>query len=55
VQLVQLTVTEGNAGAAALCGSLGFDTYGVEPMAMKIGDGYFAKRHLWRRLDRPCP
>lgn len=47
---VVLTVTEGNAPALALYGSLGFEVFGHEPMAIRTADGYRAKLHLWLRL-----
>jgi len=43
VEQVQLAVTSGNASAATLYRSLGFQTYGVEPRAMKVGGAYVDK------------
>ena len=51
IALAQLTVTDGNEAASALYRRLGFQPYGTEPMAMKFGDRYLAKLHLWCRLD----
>ncbi|MCP3103354.1 GNAT family N-acetyltransferase [Myxococcus sp. K15C18031901] len=43
VEQVQLAVVSGNASASSLYRSLGFQTYGVEPRAIKIGDAYVDK------------
>ncbi len=51
VKVVQLTVTEGNIPAVALYESCGFIPFGVEPMAIGVGSKYFAKVHMWRRLE----
>lgn len=51
VRVVQLTVTEGNEAAVRLYRSLGFETFGVEPMAMRVGSADLAKRHMWKRLE----
>ncbi|MNY83742.1 hypothetical protein D3C86_2267210 [compost metagenome] len=45
-----LTVTEGNASAIALYESLGFKTFGVEPMAIATPEGFKAKVHMWVEL-----
>ena len=50
--LVQLTVTEGNAAAQALYASCGFISFGTEPLAVRLGDGYVAKVHLWCDLGK---
>jgi ribosomal protein S18 acetylase RimI-like enzyme len=47
VQLVQLTVTEGNHSAQALYQRHGFVTFGLEPMAVAVGQGFVAKTHMW--------
>lgn len=50
--LVQLTVSQGNAAAQALYERCGFVAFGVEPMAVRVGDGYVAKVHMWRQVGR---
>lgn len=47
VQLVQLTVTDGNHSAQALYERHGFVTFGLEPMAVAVGPGFVAKIHMW--------
>ena len=49
IQMLTLTVTEGNAGAIRLYESMGFQAFGTEPMAIFTGDGYKAKVHMARR------
>ena len=49
-RVLQLTVTEGNSEAQALYTACGFAPFGREPMAMRHGDGYVAKIHMWRDL-----
>lgn len=50
VRLVQLTVTAGNDSALALYQRCGFVQYGLEPLAVRVGDDYFDKIHMWYRL-----
>ncbi|MEN9868573.1 MAG: hypothetical protein RL748_4163, partial [Pseudomonadota bacterium] len=50
VKLVQLTVTDGNRAAQALYARHGFVAFGLEPMAVSVGDGFVAKLHMWRAL-----
>jgi ribosomal protein S18 acetylase RimI-like enzyme len=50
--LVQLTVTEGNVAAQSLYESFGFVTYGMEPMAVRVGDAYVSKVHMWCDLHK---
>jgi ribosomal protein S18 acetylase RimI-like enzyme len=47
VTVIQLEVTHGNAAATALYESLGFQAYGIEPMAVRTPGGYRAKVHMW--------
>jgi GNAT superfamily N-acetyltransferase len=46
-----LTVTEGNAPAASLYASAGFQSFGIEPMAILTPGGYKAKIHMWLPLQ----
>jgi ribosomal protein S18 acetylase RimI-like enzyme len=47
VILVQLTATEGNAAARSLYERCGFVAFGVEPLAMAVGNAYLGKVHMW--------
>jgi len=53
VKLVQLTVTQGNAAAQALYEQCGFESFGVEPLAVAAGGAFLAKVHMWRPLEPP--
>jgi ribosomal protein S18 acetylase RimI-like enzyme len=46
LRVVQLTVTQGNAAAQALYERCGFTCFGVEPLAVALGDGFVTKVHL---------
>ncbi len=48
VNVVQLTVTQGNTAAQALYERFGFVQFGIEPMAVAVAGGYVAKVHMWR-------
>lgn len=50
LRLIQLEVTQGNAPAEQLYQSLGFEPFGVEPMAVWTPDGYRSKVHMWLNL-----
>jgi len=50
LRLLQLEVTQGNAPAERLYQSLGFQVYGVEPMAVLTPSGYRSKVHMWLDL-----
>jgi ribosomal protein S18 acetylase RimI-like enzyme len=50
-----LTVTEGNAQATRLYTSAGFQSFGLEPMAVLTPAGYRAKVHMWLPLQRDPP
>ncbi len=52
-RLVQLTVTAGNAPAQRLYESCGFVAFGTEPLAVRVGNTYVAKVHMWRDLHAP--
>ena len=51
VRLVQLTVTRGNAAAERLYAAKGFEVFGVEPMALRLGELFWDKVHMWRALQ----
>ena len=51
VEVVTLTVTEGNGPAIALYEATGFRSFGLEPMAMRTPTGYKAKVHMWLALS----
>ncbi len=53
--IVQLEVTEGNTPALSLYESLGFQPYGVEPMAVLTPNGFKSKVHMWLNLSNPAP
>ena len=55
VHLVQLTVTRGNAAAERLYAAQGFEAFGVEPMALRLGEHFWDKVHMWRALQSPSP
>jgi RimJ/RimL family protein N-acetyltransferase len=50
---VVLTVTQGNTRAEALYARCGFQTFGMEPDAVAVGDVLLAKVHMWHKLERP--
>ncbi|MBC3346713.1 GNAT family N-acetyltransferase [Pseudomonas sp. SWRI196] len=50
LRLVQLTVTAGNAPALKLYQRCGFVQYGLEPQAIRVGEDYLDKIHMWREL-----
>lgn len=50
VQVITLTVTEGNASATALYQAFGFQAFGTEPMAILTPSGYKAKVHMWKKI-----
>lgn len=51
VQIVNLTVTEGNAPAIRLYEAQGFKAFGTEPMAIATPDGFKGKVHMWLALS----
>ncbi len=51
-EVVMLTVTEGNAPAIKLYEAVGFQPFGVEPMAVATPKGYLGKVHMWCRLQK---
>ena len=50
LRLLQLEVTQGNDAAERLYQSLGFQAYGVEPMAVLTASGYRSKVHMYLDL-----
>lgn len=51
---VLLTVTDGNAGARRLYERHGFRSWGVEPNAVRVGEGCLAKVHMVCPLTAPA-
>ncbi|WP_348749012.1 GNAT family N-acetyltransferase [Pseudomonas rhodesiae] len=51
LKVIQLTVTAGNTAAFALYQRCGFIQYGLEPLAVRVGEDYFDKIHMWRELS----
>ncbi|MCY1243879.1 Acetyltransferase (GNAT) family protein [compost metagenome] len=50
LRLIQLTVTAGNDAAFNLYRRCGFVQFGLEPMAVRVGEDYFDKIHMWREI-----
>lgn len=50
LKLIQLTVTAGNDAAFNLYQRCGFIQFGLEPLAVRVGEDYFDKIHMWREL-----
>ncbi|MBI3229096.1 MAG: GNAT family N-acetyltransferase [Burkholderiales bacterium] len=50
IKLVQLTVSQGNLAAEKLYTHAGFVTFGIEPMAVALTQGYATKLHMWREV-----
>lgn len=50
LRLLQLQASAHNAGALRLYASRGFVVFGTEPLAVRHGDGFVTKLHLWRPL-----
>lgn len=49
-RVLQLTVTETNVPAIRLYEQAGFAPFGTEPMAIRVGDTFVARVHMWLRL-----
>lgn len=47
LRVVQLTVTASNDAAVRLYERCGFVTFGSEPYAVRVGDGFITKVHMW--------
>jgi RimJ/RimL family protein N-acetyltransferase len=52
--VLTLTLTEGNEHALRLYRSLGFETWGIEPMAIRTSAGFKGKVHMSLRLPQPA-
>lgn len=50
VELLVLTVTEGNTVATNFYGAVGFRSFGIEPRAIKVDDRYYGKNHMYLDL-----
>ena len=50
VRILQLTVTQGNEPAESLYRKAGFRPFGVEPLAVQVGNTFVSKVHMWRDL-----
>lgn len=50
LRLIKLTVTAGNEAAFNLYQRCGFVQFGLEPMAVRVGEEYFDKIHMWREI-----
>lgn len=53
IALVQLTVSEGNAGALVLYRGAGFEVWGCEPLAVRVGEAFVRKLHMACSLRAP--
>jgi GNAT superfamily N-acetyltransferase len=51
--VLRLSLTDVNESARRLYEECGFRAWGVEPMAVRLGEGYLGHLHMWRRLDGP--
>jgi ribosomal protein S18 acetylase RimI-like enzyme len=47
IELIVLTVTDGNAKAAQLYERCGFRSFGIEPHAIKVDGRAYAKNHMY--------
>ena len=50
VELLVLTVTEGNTVATNFYEAAGFRSFGIEPKAIKVDERYFGKNHMYLDL-----
>ena len=50
LKIIQLTVTAGNEAALNLYQCCGFIQFGLEPLAVRVGEDYFDKIHMWREI-----
>ena len=47
LRIIQLTVTDSNVSAISLYETCGFVHFGSEPYAVRVGDGFITKIHMW--------
>jgi RimJ/RimL family protein N-acetyltransferase len=55
IALLVLTVTQGNERARALYARAGFQTFGIEPDAIRVAGASFGKEHMFFHLTPPLP
>ena len=48
---IHLCVNAENARAKKLYQSMGFESFGLEPRAMRVGGRFYDEEHMWLRLD----
>ena len=53
LELLVLTVTEGNHSAIQLYERAGFQTWGTEPRAIKVAGRAYSKNHMYLHLSAP--
>jgi len=53
IEQIELTVATPQAAATALYRSLGFESFGREPRALRIGDRYLDEEYMVLFVDRP--
>ena len=53
LELIVLTVTQGNRAAAALYEKCGFKAFGTEPDAIRVNGLSFGKVHMYLALNGP--
>jgi L-amino acid N-acyltransferase YncA len=51
IEQLVLTVTEGNGTAVRLYVRAGFRSFGIEPRAIRVGERYFGKNHMYLDLS----
>ncbi|MES2632552.1 MAG: GNAT family N-acetyltransferase [Pseudomonadota bacterium] len=51
LELLVLTVTEGNTIATHFYAAAGFHSFGIEPRAIRIDGRYFGKNHMYLELN----
>lgn len=51
LEMLTLTVTDGNLGAEQLYLDTGFVSYGIEPRAIRVENRYFGKNHMYLNLQ----